>query len=40
MNIELKKLTLISWAKILLNNGTIDISRYNAMMSKIEKLTK
>lgn len=36
----LKKLTLSAWAKILLNNGMIDIKKYNRMITRINKLTQ
>lgn len=36
----LKKLTLSAWTKILLNNGMIDIKKYNRMITKINKLTQ
>ena len=35
----LKKLTLKGWAKILLNEGMIDMDRYNRMIFLIDKLT-
>lgn len=36
----LKKLTISAWAKILLNDGMIDIKKYNRMIAKINKLTQ
>lgn len=36
--LELKKLTLTAWAKILLDNGTIDSTKYRRMVEKIDKL--
>ncbi|MBQ8181409.1 MAG: hypothetical protein IKK91_04900 [Ruminococcus sp.] len=34
-----KKQTLIAWTKILLNEGEIERSKYNRMVTLIEKLT-
>ena len=38
--LELKKSTLLGWTKIILNEGFIDIDRYNKMIDKINKLKK
>ncbi|MDO4944225.1 MAG: hypothetical protein Q4E74_03375 [Ruminococcus sp.] len=37
--LELKKKTLAAWTKILLNNGEIDVKKYNRMIALIENLT-
>ena len=38
-NTEQKKLTLQAWTKILLKNGTIDMAKYQRMISIINKIT-
>lgn len=35
----LKKQTLEAWARILYNEGMIDLARCNRMIERIEKLT-
>ena len=37
--LKLKKLTLTSWANILLAEGIIDLAKCNRMISMIEKMT-
>lgn len=38
-SLQLKKLTLLAWAKTLLDKEMIDIRKYNKMVLLIEKLT-
>lgn len=38
--LELKKLTLVAWAKLLLNTGKIPVEKYNQIVSKIDKTQK
>lgn len=38
-SLELKKLTLAAWAKILLSQGMVDTPKYNKMIKLIDKLT-
>lgn len=38
VQLELKKAVLKSWAKLMLDEKMIDLSRYNAMVLRIDKL--
>lgn len=38
--IELKKKTLLAWAKMLLNRGQISSEKYNKMSAKIDRIQK
>ena len=37
--LELKKQTLSAWTRLLLQNGDIDLKKYNRMLALIDKLS-